>query len=334
MFADPLLPVETGSTRENRFPSVEERLRLYMGNWYSLPCPKSIDAAVYFEHMEENSSFMVRAPSVGNATIEILSTIEADRVFHANIDSLRECAKIGNVPKTTHGEQENKTLFQLKKKALVLKNMRRYCLDVLDSLIPAFLDVLTERTDQPVGPLLVQFGDLQHSHVYGFLNIPHFKKFRLSTTREEIKLATASECISGGRKALPSSDGVEEHMQPIVWKLSVARHYNSLVLVESSDTPWDFKKPLAVFRGELTGSLHSYSKETSDEENCLQWRRCRLVFRHYNSSLIDARLTSTRKRIPNILNGVPLVGEKISLSEMMEYKAVIMLDGNGKFSPV
>ena len=328
----------TGSTRKRRFPSVDERVKLYMGNWYSPPCDSS-DGIHYFEQNESiKTSFNVKIPSsTGNSstTYEILARVEADRIFVLQTEELAECAKLSNVPQIARGEQESTEAFKLKKKALILKTMRLYCLDALDSLVPALLHAKAELdTTEYFPPLLVQFGDLQHSHEYGFLNVPHFKKYRRVATKEEVSNSASPLCLSGRRNPLCKSTATSSqdlHLQPIVWKLSVSRHYSRLPLVEQQDISWNHKKPMAVFRGELTGSLKTHDPYLSDEENCLQWPRCRLVYRNSHSSLVDAKLTSTRKRMPNVLNGVSLVASKMPLEGMMEYKAVIMLEGNGAY---
>jgi hypothetical protein len=63
-------------------------------------------------------------------------------------------------------------------------------------------------------------------------------------------------------------------------------------------------------------------------ENCHNLKRCRLVYNHANSTLIHARLTSTRGRLPSVLNGVELEGEKVRINTLLEYKGIIMIEGN------
>lgn len=341
-----------GSTREQRFPSVEERVQIYMGNWYTPPCPNNSNAAVSFDYKQQtnkSSSLVIKTinPSLINnrTTLEIRGKVESDRIFFLDNEELLECVKPSNAPiSVPGGEQVNRKQFKMKKNALILKNMRKYCLDVMGSLVPVFLHVITAMENAPdiqLPPLLVQFGDLDHSHFYGLPNIPYFKKYRIAATRGEIfNEATSGTCLAGKRSPLQyaSSGTVEGHntpnnnnnMQPIIWKLSVSRHYKTLSQVEYSDTPWHLKIPMAIFRGQLTGSLEGYHRHKTQEENCLEWRRCRLVYLHSHSALVDAKLTSTRKRMPDILNNIPLVGSPMSISNMMEYKAIIMLEGNGK----
>ena len=53
-----------------------------------------------------------------------------------------------------------------------------------------------------------------------------------------------------------------------------------------------------------------------------------MVFDHANSTLIDAKLTNTRNRLPSVLDGVDLMSKKVSLGKMLEYKGIIMIEGN------
>jgi hypothetical protein len=117
-------------------------------------------------------------------------------------------------------------------------------------------------------------------------------------------------------------------MQPIIWKLASHRHFKNLPFVHQFDTPWDHKLPRAVFRGQLTGAYSNFNKTLSDEENCSNMVRCSLVLSTAKSHLIDAKLTTTRNRLPNEIHGVQIVSSKVDIQYMMRYKAIIMLEGN------
>lgn len=196
-------------------------------------------------------------------------------------------------------------------------------------------------TNEPP-PTLLQFGDNKYSHVYRFVNVPHIKKFRSAAlTPVELQAVTPDEgCYSsqavvekssssslGMRPALHSEHGTE-NFQPIVWKLASDRHFKKLGDVYRYDTSWSHKKDMAIFLGQLTGSREGYDKELTDEENCHNMKRCRLVYQHANSTLVHARLTSTRGRLPDVLNGVELLSDKVKLDVLLEHKGIIMMEGN------
>jgi hypothetical protein len=99
-------------------------------------------------------------------------------------------------------------------------------------------------------------------------------------------------------------------------------------MVAQEDTPWYLKKNMAIFRGQLTGALDNFDRSKSAQENCDHMLRCQLVQKHGNSTLIDAKLTTTRGRLPDVIGGVEMVSPKVTISYMMEYKGIIMLEGN------
>jgi hypothetical protein len=172
----------------------------------------------------------------------------------------------------------------------------------------------------------MQFGDMKHSHELGFVEIPHFRKFR-SATEDLQSVISSSQCVDNPRPTLPTAHH-DNILQPIIWKLATHRHFQYLPMVAEEDTPWHLKKNMAIFRGQLTGALDYFDKTKSTQENCNNMLRCHLVQTHANSSLIDAKLTTTRGRLPDVIGNVEMVSPKVKLSYMMEYKGLIMLEGN------
>jgi Glycosyl transferase family 90 len=147
-----------------------------------------------------------------------------------------------------------------------------------------------------------------------------------------------------------------ERLQPIIWKLNTRRHYHNLPQVPCHDTlSWHEKRNQGVFRGKLTGgggvpkSIANANDNNaallSNEAKCRQMPRCSMVLRHLNSSWVDARLTSTSGKVPDVIvperiidgqlqqqqqhPGWNLTAPKpLSLQEMLSYKAIIILEGN------
>ena len=79
-----------GSTRSERFPSVEERVKLYMGNWYLPPCNKDGETILFDK--KNKSAIQLRLPSNLNLTIDVFSDVEADRIFFLNEEIIQNCA--------------------------------------------------------------------------------------------------------------------------------------------------------------------------------------------------------------------------------------------------
>jgi hypothetical protein len=178
------------------------------------------------------------------------------------------------------------------------------------------------------------------------MNSPLIKKFRSATTPAELRRTTTAGSVH--TQTLPDADQVPSSprpsclevrskmttahnlpsLEPVVWKLSSKRHYGLLDSVWKSDIPWGQKKDMAVFRGQLTGSVDGYDRTLTAEQNCLALRRCRLVLRHAGSDLVDALLTSTKGRVHDQVGGVPLTSKRASLDYLLQYKGIIMLEGN------
>ena len=191
---------------------------------------------------------------------------------------------------------------------------------------------------------MLQFGDNGDSHVYGDVNIPHIKKFRSAVSdANEIDRVTNPSFIAAEDEATKCYDSAAQpqrhrlilntvhrntKFQPIVWKLATHRHFDKLYTIYQEDSAWSEKKNMAIFRGQLTGSKHGYNKRVSDYENCQNLLRCRMVYNHANSTLLDAKLTHTRNRLPSILDGVDLMSKKVTLQTMLQYKGIVMIEGN------
>lgn len=298
-----LLPIAVmGQSRSDRFPSVEERVKLYASNWYEPPC----DSAQRYR-WSQKGEFL----TVSNLTFGI--DIAPDQTFYLTEDILFDCAR---------DEGDNATL-PTSSRIQFRHNMRMYCFDCLEMMELMDHHVRRRTTDVP---LLIQFGDLKTSHKYGLVTLPHFKKFR-SGAVSPAALKTATETCR--YKPLETVHAYTSHiMQPIVWKLATSRHYRQLYDVFRHDTPWESKVNMAIFRGQLTGANEGYDKKADDMTNCQTMRRCRLVVEMHQSQYVDAKLTSTRERLPDSVNGIPLTGETYTIREMMRFKGIIMLEGN------
>jgi Glycosyl transferase family 90 len=323
------------STRRERFPSIDERVKVYMSNWYLPPC--NDQGLVKYKYVFNDATASGAAtPSVWlqepqnlvgtNSTSYVVhSRVAADTAFFLNRTSLSECGYDPTV-------KEQSKLNQI-------KNMRNmYCPDASSMLLTALDHVTWERgrrIDDHV-PIVMQFGDMRFSHVYRYMNTPLIKKFRVATTKSELDKQTQSalklsndplrQCLEVRVKMqtalnLPS-------LEPVVWKLATPRHFGLLDRVYRSDTPWELKMDMAIFRGQLTGSVDGFDRKATPEQNCMTLRRCRLVYMNANSTYVDALLTSTRDRIPNKINGVKVVSRKVSLDYLLKYKGIIMLEGN------
>jgi hypothetical protein len=303
------------SQRSDRFPSREDRVRIYMSNWYAPPCGAESQVLYNYDTSKNWPTLWIREPpNVGNNQSEYImeSRIEPDQAFFLDRNTLMDCLTDGNEPYL------DRIVFR--------HNMQMYCRDVISSVLTTWDH--TEWETPSTVPLLLQFGDLSYSHIYQYLNLPLIKKFRSATLPQEIERVSSKTCVASNElRSHIETPHLSTHLQPIVWKLATHRHFGLLERTRAEDTPWSKKANMAIFLGQLTGS-HLYDRDKSDLENCMNMMRCRLVYTHANSTYVHAKLTSTRNRMPKVLNGVQMSRIKVSLDKLLKFKGIIMLEGN------
>jgi len=302
------LKQNTRFSRSRRFPSVEQRVQLYMSDWYLPRCQKDGNKTLLlFSYKRDLGVHRVKNPSGKRSKIYnfSLTDIPVDTAFSLDYDSILNCSK-----NHTHN------------------TMKKYCIDVINTLFPVLgmlgWNVTSVAHGNGQAPFLLQFGDSDRSAKHGKLPLPVIKKFRTSMTREQINIVTGGDCYD------PSKSATIFH--GIIWKLGSGRHYGAVPDIPKLDIKWKKKKNKAVFRGSLTGytrqmNEHKGYNKSDVLQQCLWTQRCRLVYQYYNSTLLDARLTNT-KSIPESLNDVYLIGKKMEIQEMLSYKAIIFLEGN------
>jgi hypothetical protein len=328
----------TTTSRAERFPSIDARVRLYMSNWYHPPCANYNNGFIRYSYHDKNNHHQDNNNNNNNSTVLHLFSsyrhpqvtsryinhsksndasylaqldyywiepiIQPDQVFYVNRKLLLDCASTDQSRNslessmfsssvTNYTEQDKLKRIQL----LNRNNMRMYCKDTLYSLQEAWDHVVgmtddVERSyDDSDGdvPLLLQYGDMKTTHIYGIFELPHIKKFRSAVVLPNNKNAVSSSSSSSSSWPSSSLTCLQQPptplatvhgsriLQPIIWKLATHRHYRQLPFVYRHDTPWPLKRNQAIFRGQLTGALEFYDKSMSHYGNCMQSRRCRLV---------------------------------------------------------
>jgi len=309
--------------RSSRFPSVDERIKLYLGNWYSPPCEENVNAYVrydfaYHDHALLPSACSTQKPNVtlqeihGNWTTEISPEVKFDILFYLDRDEIMTCAKNGTT-----------------------QSYRFYCRDIHDIVLPA-LDRLSWNGNHPPNgtPIVIQVGDQDTDKRRGYIEVPMIKKFRYSMSKKELQRITSETCVAGRRK-VPWTRRVGIGLEPIIIKLNSERHFDWKKLgTAKRDVPWAAKRPVALFRGTLTGwyDHNGYEEDDTDYVNCMRLPRCRLVFYYGNSSLVDAKLTMVQDYWDfydtGVLDGVKLLGSYLAVQDQLQAKALIMLEGN------
>jgi hypothetical protein len=263
--------------RAVRFPSVEERVRIYMSDWYAPPCP--------FDNNEEDDedgkvqfNFQLFVPQDDPSRDQKSPHTKLYiREASSSLRTQQQAARLFELQGTV--ETKSSTLFYLHPNALQ-DCKQEACADVLRTVPPFGGNTRGAPAASSRIPTLLDLGDKEWSTAYQpkeaiqGMNptVPRLKKFRLAYTKEEMDHMTAYTCVKGRRDALLSSSSssssdasafvddstttttMGQHVvQPIVWKLKVARHYGMLKNVTAWDIPFADKKDKALFRGRLSG---------------------------------------------------------------------------------
>ena len=276
------------SSRDSRFPSVEQRVKLYMSNWYHPPCEPTGN----YEWTSNNNSLHIRSQ-------------ETDLSFTRDPGMSQIFAFEPSIVKTIAYRSNRDVLSS-------------YCKDLTD---------IQEREK----PLLFSFGDGKATSAEKDTLVPHFRKVRYAATVYDIEHAAPSTktCLRNSERNPLRTNSPVQAMQPVIWKLNSKRHYGLIEEVDANDVPWGDKKNAAIFRGCLSGGRgDGYNRESSDYENCMTMRRCRLVYESDQSSLIDAKITNLLGFVNETIRDVQLLSERVTLEEQLRYKALIMLEGN------
>lgn len=323
--------------RRYRFPSVQERIKLYMSNWYKIPCAPQAELSTLSSTFQRPLGMRKEMSPKGDSLVYFIKEKEVPhksdprifridrkvapaRMFYGYAPSIQTCAADQNPKK---------------------RAMRNYCKDVNQTIIP-LIDSLNDGTltvrDMPI---MFQFGDATEAKAPDETGetllqqprIPHFKKFRLAIDRTELDRTTLDEQWTRQEREescqfmVPKTVKGVERLQPIIWKLNTLRHFGQLHLVPCNDVPWEEKVDRAVFRGNLNGYLKDGATHNA-MERCLALPRCRLIWEYKNSKLVDARLRSTMNMVPDVIGDFNLTADPLPMRNMTSYKGIIILEGN------
>jgi hypothetical protein len=316
--------------RSKRFPSVEERLRVYLSNWYIPPCPNSTTGFIEYNYLND-------------------TTVIVREILGQN-DDRPPALLIVNFT-----IQRSQFFFLLHRANMDRCQRDEYCLDTKKFLYPH----IPMKTNIP---FLLQYGDadsfkarlLQSSHDQNFPRIPVLKKYRYALEGSALKRITdTSEATCYDAKyGLDDSQKAHHHSKQRPWTRNIRdprrhpqaiitivsnyqRHFGPLYHVDENDIPYQQKKNLAIFRGAMTGRNRIAGQEKrrlTDYEKCLEIPRCRLVLKHSNSTLVNAKLIvhpgESVPISPSIHGAELFASEPMSMRQLLEYKIMIMLEGN------
>ena len=365
---------EEVAQRSTRFPSIEQRLKVYLSTWYVPPCPNSIKnhkTQYYYKKIGDDKEMVIFQALHMNDTISTSLSAQSEGV------SVPEFTEdfIYSVD-TTISHERHLILYDQN----VIKNCNDpFCLDVVKFIQPSLNRIQPPSSSSSVQrklsgtatlrkqneqknvhlhekddvPILFQFGDAEayrsyvpalQKDVYNPM-VPVIRKYRYSITPSDLHKITSGgsrdndgqqkplQCYSSDEKRIIA--GSVRNPAPKTHAIisivsNYPRHFEPLNHVNDADVAWEDKLNMAVYRGALTGRNKANSK-SSDVDFCVQVPRCNLVYQHGTSSLVDAMLVPYGKKkypLSDPLNGVKMFGNSMSMTEMLKYKAIVMLEGN------
>lgn len=313
------------SSRSTRFPSFNERVRYYMSDWYAPRC--SEDQKILFSYIAKDPKtspkLVLSYRETGKLRQSLMNNSFSDPdviLFHAEVMSdqlfyLVQRSSDQQIPLKTNNKGMKK--YANDAQATIWKNLQQ-----MDEFQFDHLNSTDVKTTVPSTPFILRFGDSSGVRER-CADFPRIQKIRSADSAKTRWKLSSKECHTRA-PTLDTTTGTVL-TNPIIWNLNRNRHFGMLGSVDENDTRWKRKKSTGIWRGVWTGI--DSAKKDRGKKKCLRSARCRLVYNYYDSKLVSARMTSTLGQ-PSKIDGKNLKGDKKSLRQMLEYKAIIILEGN------
>ncbi len=313
--------------RSDRFPSVEDRLKLYMSNFYLPPCIDTGDKTATVT-VDERFRFSYNFDSSSEKYPEIKLRRFNDQRVVAQLTT-----KVGtDIP------------IVLWEDALDPCYLRRftnnYCSDAM-KIATLAKHVTDKKNLGELPPIIAQFGDISDADLQQE-NVPYLTKFRKAASKVAIEKVTnprsGLDCkaVTGGRRKLATQSQISKEIEssngevlsPIIWPLNYRRHFGYVPSVKWLDTPWELKKNVAIWRGLLTGFLSDDDLKLTFKERCNKLPRCRFVRDNINTPGLDVGFSGQLDHNPVDDENLHMIKDRKLRITHMRYKAIIIMEGN------
>jgi Glycosyl transferase family 90 len=309
--------------RRDRFPSVEQRIRLYMSNWYQPPCTDQAKLPYRIDY--DNMSFptLTYTGDTEDPVQRVYdSIVQPDSKLLLELETITDCgrARIGDEPWDSF-EKFPRTESRIRRRP----NLWNYCNDSIQ-----IIQINNELNGGADSPVILQMGDEKSLS----LSMPIVAKFRGRLSKQELDRVTAPSTCSDRLQAnsmLGKGPGLDGYA-PVVWNLNSVRHFGYVSVARSEDIPWSQKKLGTLWRGIMTGFVEDGPNATALDQ-CMSNTRCRFVYesKKRNSPLVDAAVVGMDPRYKGgtSCNGIQLKAtNRTSYAEFQSYKVVLALEGN------
>ena len=262
--------------RGERFPSVDERVRLYMSTWYLPPCSKP-DLSFHRNNSDSTPTIFIQEKA-RSQPLSISCEPRRDAVFSIHSKTLAKCVGVRSLP------------------------LLSYCNDLFDDFWDFSFD------SNP--PVLVLAGDIRSEKAMPKADIhstPVLAKHRKAASIEAVHNAThtknPSDCTDQRNHLYFDHSNKNDYdvpipFPPIIWKLNTKRHFGKhLDIVRHTKILWQDKIPKAIWRGDPTGYGRNRVMQNGihfPEATCNAMPRCLFVKKHVGSHVLDAGFTSIK----------------------------------------
>jgi len=337
MTSDEFISQESGfhpewhpSKRLERFPSVDDRLQIYMSNWYLKPCivdsiSSTNERLSYRYDYRQNESF----PTA------IISSISGDKRNITLQTGLSNFGVHSAIWERNVWDQDGNQICSFQRMS------NSYCPDMRNIATLAKTMKKKDSLSQ-LPPIIAAFGDgkMRNFHKQA---IPNFQKVRFAATKENLALVTSkstglncSKAIEPTRMTLNTTTSSKRKRPrrvyaPIIWPMNNKRHFDPHIFknVRIADiVPWECKQHIAVWRGKLTGYLASAIKGKTISEICDSISRCLLVKKYSNSSLLNVGISESEANQDFGVSLQYVLKDIMSMEEQLQYKMIIVMEGN------
>jgi hypothetical protein len=302
--------------RSTRFPSIEKRVELYMGDWY-VPdsCLDAVKGTILFERNDEDRSVSFQRSTTGKAveTTSVGTKPSSQSTFAIDFFAIRQQAEYQNT------SAEDKSATQ----------------DVANALCSS-VDMQAWKYNPVAAPLLVRIGaDGKYSS--SSHNLPHLRAIRRSQKHETTRLQIAeSGACSTLLSHFPTLDNVavNDDVSPIIWNFRLQEKRMKQTIL-NIDTDWSKKRNQTLSRQhfvdkdeETIGSENVPGATESDfAARCRRRPVCRLVLDSADSKLVKAMLVGSHS-MPDTIGNVRINAPALTKRKELESKALVIMPSN------
>lgn len=297
--------------RQDRFPSRDERLKIYLSNWYQPPCiTEDIDERIGYSYDLDVFPQVALNDRMDQVMLTILDTTYNTQVPVVLYEKyLKEC-------KSPDCQAGQRMLFDI-------------CIKYFGEMFQASSEDKKITSRKEWLPVIMYFGKgiLEEMDI----TYPFFASYRFAV-RGEHSIQKATKEVNCQARAQRQIDNLlhtvskEKVMSPIIWDIHDLK--SKALSVLDVDISWQSKINQAVWRGKLSGNIQE--GEGTFEQKCSSNLRCRFVQKAASiHKLLNVGVTQQRQELILDKSLHHLVKSPMTIQEHLKYKIMIVVEGDG-----